>query len=295
MAAGTAFSSSGAPVGIFSERWDGARWHLQTVPVPTGSPGSLLTGVACTSPSACTVVGFRTDNSGNPVGPLAERWNGTGWSIQSTPNPAPGGLLAAVSCTSASACTAVGNLNGTAHAGSTTLVERWNGTTWAIQPTRKLSAGQGSFFNAVACQASACTAVGLYLTNSGPLTLAERSTGAGWHIQATPNPSQAYDMAPPAVACPTVTACIAVGGYTNNTPNLTLAERWTGNGPSALLPRSGSVALGNSAAAWLRGLPLRTPQGWRRSCATASSAPLLPARGYCAGGAPAAGTAPARG
>ena len=295
MAAGTIFNSSGNPAGIFSERWDGARWHLQTAPMPTGAPGSLFTGVACTSPSACTAVGFSTDSSGNPAAPLAERWNGTGWSIQSTPNPAPGGLLAAVSCTSASACTAVGNLNGTAHAGSTTLVERWNGTTWAVQPTRKLSAGQGSFFNGVACTASACTAVGLYLTNSGPLTLAERSTGAGWRIQATPTPSQAYDLAPPAVACLAVTACIAVGGYTTNTPNLTLAERWTGDGPSALLPGSGSAALGNSPAAWLRGLPLRAPQGWRRSCATAPSVGLLPVRGYCAGGAPAAGTAPARG
>ena len=67
--------------------------------------------------------------------------------------------------------------------------------------------------------------MGLYPTNSGPLNLAERWTGTGWHIQATPNPSQAYDMAPPAVACPTTAACIAVGGYTNNTPNLTFAER----------------------------------------------------------------------
>ena len=295
MAAGTEFNSSGAPVGIFSERWDGVRWHLQTAPMPTGSPGSLFTGVACTSPSACTAVGFRTDSSGNPVATLAERWNGTGWSIQPTPNPAPGGLLAAVSCTSASACTAVGNLNGTAHAGSTTLVERWNGTTWAVQPTRKLSAGQGSFFNAVACRAGACTAVGLYLTNSGPLTLAERWTGAGWRIQAAPTPSQAYDMAPPAVACPTVTACIAVGGYATNTPNLTFAEQWAGDGPNAPLPGSGSAALGNSPAAWLRGLPLRAPQGWHRSCAQASSAPLLPVRGYCAGGAPEAETATARG
>ena len=146
----------------------------------------------------------------------------------------------------------------------------------------------------MACRAGACTAVGLYLTNSGPLTLAERWTGAGWRIQAAPTPSQAYDMAPPAVACPTVTACIAVGGYATNTPNLTFAEQWAGDGPNAPLPGSGSAAPGNSPA-WLRGLPLRAPQGWHRSCAQASSAPLLPVRGYCAGGAPEAETATARG
>jgi len=235
LAVGTAFNSSGSPAGLFSERWDGAHWHLQAAPAPTGSPGSSLSGVACTSPSSCTAVGALTDSTGNPVGTLAERWNGIRWSIQPTPNPPPGGGLAAVSCTSMAACTAVGALNGTAHSGTTTLVERWNGTKWAVQPTRRLSAGQGSFFNGVACQASACTAVGLYLTNSGPLTLAERWNGTAWHIQATPNPVGAFDIAPPAVACPGASACIAVGGYINNDPTLTLAEQWNGAGQRAPL------------------------------------------------------------
>jgi hypothetical protein len=264
MAAGTAFNSSGFPVGIFSERWDGARWQLQNAPMPTGAPGSFFTGVACTSPSACTAVGASTDSSGNPVVTLAERWNGARWSIQPTPNPSPGGVLAGVTCTSTTACTAVGNLNATAHAGTTTLAERWNGTTWAVQPTPKLSAGQGSFFNGVACTASACTAAGLYLTPSGPLTLAERWTGAGWHLQNTPTPSQAFDIAPPAVACPSASACMAVAGYNTNTPNLTLAEQWNGKGQDALLPSSESAALGGSPAL-RRALLFRSPHGWQRA------------------------------
>jgi hypothetical protein len=268
MAAGTAFNSSGSPMGLFSERWDGTRWHLQTAPMPTGSAGSFFAGVACTSPSACIAVGARTDSSGNPVGTLAERWNGTRWSIQLTPNPPPGGVLAAVSCRSMTACTAAGNLNGTASAGTTTLVERWNGSAWAVQPTPKLSAGQGSFFNGVACKASACTAVGLYLTPAGPLTLAERWTGTGWRIQATPTPSQAYDIAPPAVACPAVSACMAVGGYTTNTPNLTLAEQWNGTGQSALLAKRRLVALGTFPAACPRALLLRPSQGSQRTPAS---------------------------
>jgi hypothetical protein len=274
MAVGTVFNSSGNPAGIFSERWDGAHWHLQTAPLPAGSPGGFFTGVACTSPSSCTAVGFGTDSSGNPAGTLAEQWNGARWSIQSTPNPAPGGLLAAVSCTSASACTAAGNLNGTAHAGSTTLVERWNGTTWAIQPTPKLSAGQGSFFNGVACTAGACTAVGLYLTDSGPLTLAERWTGTSWRIQPTPALAGAYDIAPPAVACPSATACIAVGGYTTNVPNLTLAEQWNGatggSQPATSRLAQGGLAfacarspLNMAASAWR----LNHAQPWHRSAA----------------------------
>jgi hypothetical protein len=228
MAVGTTFDSSNNPLGLFSERWDGARWHLHAVPTPKRSAHNFFAGVACASPSYCIAVGARTDSSGNPVGTLAERWNGTRWSVQSTPNPAPGGVLAAVACTSMKACTAAGNLNGTSTAGTTTLAERWNGTKWTVQPTPKLSAGQGSFFNGVACHASACTAVGLYLTPSRPLTLAERWNGTSWHIQATPTPD-AYDVDAPAVACPGPSVCIAVAGYTNSSPKLTLAELWNGN------------------------------------------------------------------
>jgi len=274
LAVGTTFNGAGSPAGLFSEQWDGASWHLTAAPMPAGSANSFFAGVACTSPSSCTAVGARTDSAGNPIGTLAEQWNGSSWSIQSTPNPAPGGVLAGVSCTSAVACTAAGNLNQTAHAGTTTLVERWNGTNWAIQPTPRLSAGQGSFFNGVACQAGACTAVGLYLTNSGPLTLAERWTGARWLIQATPNPGAAFDLDPPAVACPSVSACLYVGGYTNNGPKLTLAEQWNGSGQTALPAGSRSAAPGGAPSACLRTVLPAPLQGWRRAPA---APPLSPA------------------
>ena len=54
---------------------------------------------------------------------MAERWNGTAWAMQSIPNPNGSGQLNGVSCTSASACTAVGY-----YGGYVTLAERWNGT-----------------------------------------------------------------------------------------------------------------------------------------------------------------------
>jgi len=81
--------------------------------------------VSCTSATACTAAGFYS-NATTPV-TLAERWNGTKWSIQTTPNPVGGSnsTLDGVSCASASTCTAVGGYNnGTTGA---TLAERWNG------------------------------------------------------------------------------------------------------------------------------------------------------------------------
>ena len=60
-----------------------------------------------------------------PAGPAA-------WSIMPTPS-LPNSRLDAVSCTSASACTAVGAKSNSA--GNATLAERWNGKVWAVQAT----------------------------------------------------------------------------------------------------------------------------------------------------------------
>jgi hypothetical protein len=45
-----------------------------------------LYGVACTSSKACVAVGSYTNQSGVAM-TLAERWNGSTWSIQSSPLP----------------------------------------------------------------------------------------------------------------------------------------------------------------------------------------------------------------
>ncbi len=256
-ATGNSFNSSGTPVGVFAERWNGTKWRIQPVPAPS-SPGGFLSGVACTSPSVCIAVGARTDASGNGIGTLAERWNGTRWRIQPTPNPAAGAGLSAVSCTSSSACTAVGG----SEAG--TLAERWDGTAWRIQPTPKLS-GTENFFNGVACKGHACTAVGLHLTDSAPFTLAERWDGTSWHIQPTPKIPGAYDIDPPAVACPTSSSCTAAGSYMNNGPPVTLTEQWNGTGNSAQPTASRSVAPGSPPFACAPALLLRPPPAGKQT------------------------------
>src|SRR5690242_12727777 len=95
---------------IMAEAWNGSSWSVMPAPPPAGARRSFLNGVSCTSATACTAVGSYQTRSGGHV-TLVERWNGTTWSRQPTPNPAtpPRSALAAVSCTSASACTAVGS------------------------------------------------------------------------------------------------------------------------------------------------------------------------------------------
>ncbi len=140
--------------------------------------------MACTSSSACTAVGFS-----GPVTTLAERWNGTRWRVQATPNP-PGGqniFLTSVACPTRHACTAFGlNLTG---AGPLTLAERWSGGRWRIQPTPGLVTFDIGTPGVACPTSSACFAVASY-TNNGPhLTLAEQwNRTAGSSLATTGRP-----------------------------------------------------------------------------------------------------------
>ncbi len=158
------------------ERWNGTSWSIQSTPNPTGATYSFLSGVSCPSATDCTAVGFYVNSTGTQE-TLAERWNGTTWSIQTTPNPS-GALssgLNGVSCASSATCTAVGTFFENVGMGRT-LAERWNGQSWAVQNTKDPTSAQQSFLNGVSCtSASVCTAVGTYETTTGTsLTLVER-------------------------------------------------------------------------------------------------------------------------
>jgi hypothetical protein len=119
--------------GTLAEQLNGSTWTLQSTPTPTGAEGSALSGVSCMTSSACTAVGYYNDNAYPEVSgdtPLAEIWNGTTWSIQPTPNPPATDIsaLTQVSCTSATACTAVGGLSFYYfYPINVTLVERYSG------------------------------------------------------------------------------------------------------------------------------------------------------------------------
>src|SRR5262249_56106617 len=88
MAAG-AYSTNSSPDGpakSFTERWDGKKWAIVPSPNPAGAVQTFLGAVSCTAPSACTTTGEQHSAAGI-VHTVAERWNGTRWRIQPTPNP----------------------------------------------------------------------------------------------------------------------------------------------------------------------------------------------------------------
>jgi hypothetical protein len=117
-------NAGGGPLAM---RWDGTKWRTQTVADEFGLLG--FNGVSCASATACIAIGGR----------YGQRWNGRTWALHriAVPARARGLNLTAVSCSSARHCTAVGSKNMTVSQVSDvlTVAERWNGHTWAPQPT----------------------------------------------------------------------------------------------------------------------------------------------------------------
>lgn len=229
-----------------AEGWNGKTWSIQSTPNPASSGGrSPLLAVSCSKPTACTAVGYTATGGGYVT--LAEVWNGTSWKIQSTPNPAGSNttVLFAVSCTSATACTATGYQETVA--GYLTLAEVWNGTAWKVQSTPNPSGSSGLALGAVSCRsATACVAVGNYDNTSGTeVTLAEVWNGTSWKVQSSPNPTGAEVSALFAVSCSSTSACTGAGYYTNSSgTEVPLTEVW--NGTTWTIPttpyRSGTKA-----------------------------------------------------
>ncbi len=212
-----------------TENWDGTSWTIKPAPsLPAGSTYSALAGVSCASGMACTAVGDYFNGTAQVA--LAERWNGTSWTIQSIPNPsgAEDVLLQGTSCTSATACTAVGDY----FVGSTqlTLAEHWDGTSWTIQPNPNPAGQTINTLRGVSCASpTACTAVGTIGRPDNSRTQAEGWDGTSWTIEPTAEPSNGVFSRLLGVSCTSATACTAVGGYTLlGTGAVTLAERWDG-------------------------------------------------------------------
>ena len=217
-------------LGALAESWDGSTWSMRTTPT-----AQALTAISCTSASACIAVGDFPGTVGSSPGTLAERWDGTAWSVQNTPNPSgSSSFLSGVSCTSGTACTAVGlwGYSNTVDPG-VTLAEVWSGTSWSIQTTPNPSGIAFSpALNSVSCaSATACTATGSAFVRGSLITLAERWNGTAWSIQPTPNPDPFTASTLASVSCPTSTDCVAVGNWSYENmrgPTVTLAEAWNG-------------------------------------------------------------------
>jgi hypothetical protein len=233
------FDDSGATAVPWAERWDDTvgRFFTTSMAVPSGSLYAQTLGVSCTSSSDCWAVGWFQNTTNNK--PFIEHWNGSSWSTSSftLPTSTNDAKLIGVSCTSSTACTAVGFYEATGQQ-RRALALSYNGTSWTPQtPALPAPSFGSSDFENVSCDsASRCMAVGDWVddtvTPNVQHALAEAWNGTAWSVRTVPDPSGQTDPVLEGVSCVTspAYACEAVGYATPSALHLApLAAGFSGS------------------------------------------------------------------
>lgn len=174
-AVGFCLNADGTSSQAVIEQLTGAGWSI----VPAHAPArSRLEWITPVSGREIWAVGSRTTMSGAER-TLAERWNGSAWSVVPTPNPTGNDWLSSVIRVPGSATVwAVGSA--TNAQGAVGIAERWNGTAWQSVPPVEPSGSVN--LDGVAATPGAVWAVGEVFPDSpgsGPLarTLVEGTSG----------------------------------------------------------------------------------------------------------------------
>jgi hypothetical protein len=230
-----------------AEAWDGLTWRLQHTPAV--AYGSSLAAISCAAANRCMAVGSYNANKigvAEPL-PLAERWNGRGWTAERPPPDRVSyrGKLASditqltgVSCPSRSFCLASGIAlraqNGDPFGA---FAVRFDGTRWTTTIT---GLPFHSPFYGVSCLSSSdCLAIGQFDRSVFPppattQPLVENWNRTHWSRVALPHvpiPSTASGDTPDAldpvllsISCVLHSGCTAVGAQAHGSADTTLAQ-----------------------------------------------------------------------
>jgi hypothetical protein len=178
----------------FVLHWDGAAWKVQESPqlaAPTGF--SELDSVAATSSTNAWAVGSDGNRGASHI--LIERWDGTAWKVQPSPNLGGGSAsLSSVAATSPTNAWAVGDYGNGSR--TRTLVEHWDGTSWKVQSSPRAKGSTQNYLDGVAATSRTnAWAVGYYYRPGGSSTrtLVLHWNGTAWKRQPSPNARRAFN------------------------------------------------------------------------------------------------------
>jgi hypothetical protein len=117
------------------EHWNGSSWSAVSSPSP-GLATNTLNGVTAIAANNIWAVGDDSSSAGPsaPFTPLVEHWNGSSWSVVTSPLQGTSDLLNGVAGVSASNLWAVGDYRSSIDPQGPyfTLIEHWNGTSWKV-------------------------------------------------------------------------------------------------------------------------------------------------------------------
>ncbi|HJT55164.1 MAG TPA: hypothetical protein VJ761_01620 [Ktedonobacteraceae bacterium] len=210
------------------EHWNGKKWRLVSSPNPPHSPESEFSAVAAVSSNDIWAVGTYVVGIKNQT--LTEHWDGSTWSIVSSPNiQSSNDYLLGVTAVSSENIWAVGyyHTNGSI---SQTLIEQWNGSSWSIVSSPNPGGTAYNDLYAVAgVSSNDIWAVGYYMdVNVHFLTLVEHWNGKKWSVVSSPNQRKATSNYLFGIGAISSSNIWAVGEYAVNNLTQNLIEDWNG-------------------------------------------------------------------
>lgn len=212
-AVGYQFGSSGTFQTLI-EQWNGTQWSVVSSPNP-GSYGNDLNGVTAISATDIWAVGYQS-NSSTTTQTLIEHWDGTQWSIVSSPNLGTTvSILYGATAVSANNAWAVGTGNNA----QSTLIEHWNGTQWSIVSSPSVqpeSGGGGIQLSGIAAASGKdLWTVGMSSLGGREDSIIEHWNGTRWSLVSNPNPGTSFNELGTIAIAPGSSKIWAVGAYSN--------------------------------------------------------------------------------
>jgi hypothetical protein len=198
-----------------SMHWNGTQWSIIATP-NVGAENSRLKSVAAVSASDVWAVGYHEPTQAGYAQTLVEHWDGTQWSVVSSPNAGPyHNYLYGAFADSAGHVLAVGYyLDGTTGM-LRTLVEGLDGTQWRVVPSPNIEGIHNILFGVTVLPSGDLWAVGQDYNSvtGGQRTLIERfdTHGCTPSPTATPSPSLTPTDTATLTVTPTATATATAG------------------------------------------------------------------------------------
>ncbi len=217
--------NSSGPYHTLVEHWNGTSWSVMSSPSPYPYPGAFLNGITAVSANDVWAVGYYNVDPG-PSHTLVEHWNGTAWSVVSSPNVGTHeNSLSKVAAVSANDVWAVGYYDEFGSGFRRTLVEHWDGIQWSVVPSPSIGLANNELLGVAAISTNDVWAVGYY-PDTRTLTLVEHWDGTSWSVVSSPNPGTGNNYLY-GVAVVSATDVWAVGSSANGSGvNQTLVEHY---------------------------------------------------------------------
>jgi hypothetical protein len=172
------------------EHWNGAKWAVVATPNKT-SIEDTLTGISAVNANDIWIGGVYSTTSPGFDKTLAEHWNGTAWSIVTTVDETSSSSnINAIGVLATNDVWATGDYFNKAVGANgefRTLVQKWNGATWAAQGSGNIASDETDLSGIAAVSPTEILAIGSYVGTYRE-TFVEWYDGSGVRITTTLNP-----------------------------------------------------------------------------------------------------------